>query len=579
MKKKLLILLVLMSSVCVMHAQVKKQYNGKRPKVSRISKSLEKTNVSEMPVKTASNFVIEEIGDRNDFRKTNVSSAATVKYIRPEGTFFPGMTWNGSSYNLALIFGKSYTDWKFRNVSTGATSFTWAVHGLIDNPNTGKPFFTQDSEGNGTANYIGNGLYYPPQLKAGSDTYEYGQDIGVNGALVGCDDIYSLSNIDLAYFEGWYLQTGTASYYFGNPVQAGMPLDRGLGVYYEKPQVPLSIISIGVHLFSKSGNVMPSNSPLKMTIYPLTSAGKPDWNNPIASSEIYKEELTPAFKFKNDPTQIYHARFAFTEYDEFTGLEKDVTLVLEEAFVTVLSFDTSKTFDFGVLFADAPHIPYIYGSSVFYSGGKEYSLTVSATDKNNGCDMAFTIEGLLNTLEIDEESNNLTVPKAGGYAVDKEGYNDIVFYSSFPFDEDIFEITSSDWLTVDEYSNEYFDDWDVFLLTVKGTAFQGEGGRTGYVTVSSYGISATLTVTQGVTGISSPKIDITTATRNGDDFILNYPATTTSVTVYNVAGQKVASYKLPSNGTFTVPAGNYSTGVYLFNFSGTNGNSAVKVMK
>jgi hypothetical protein len=65
--------------------------------------------------------------------------------------------------------------------------------------------------------------------------------------------------------------------------------------------------------------------------------------------------------------------------------------------------------------------------------------------------------------------------------------------------------------------------------------------------------------------------------RQGDDFVLSYPSAATSVSVYNITGQRVAEYKLNATGTYTLPAANLANGVYVLKFNGAN--STVKILK
>jgi hypothetical protein len=76
--------------------------------------------------------------------------------------------------------------------------------------------------------------------------------------------------------------------------------------------------------------------------------------------------------------------------------------------------------------------------------------------------------------------------------------------------------------------------------------------------------------------------DVTTQTlaqaaRQGDNFLLSYPAGVSSVSVYNVAGQKVAEYKLNASGTYTMQTANLANGVYVLKFNGSN--TVVKILK
>ncbi|MDR0506403.1 MAG: T9SS type A sorting domain-containing protein [Dysgonamonadaceae bacterium] len=64
----------------------------------------------------------------------------------------------------------------------------------------------------------------------------------------------------------------------------------------------------------------------------------------------------------------------------------------------------------------------------------------------------------------------------------------------------------------------------------------------------------------------------------GDNFVVSYPAGTTSAAVYNVAGQKIAEYTLNPAGSCSIPAANLPKGVYVIKFAG-KGAESVKVIK
>ncbi|MDR0683419.1 MAG: T9SS type A sorting domain-containing protein, partial [Dysgonamonadaceae bacterium] len=65
--------------------------------------------------------------------------------------------------------------------------------------------------------------------------------------------------------------------------------------------------------------------------------------------------------------------------------------------------------------------------------------------------------------------------------------------------------------------------------------------------------------------------------RQGDNFLLSYPTSATSVSVYNVAGQRMGEYKLDAKGKYTLPVTDLAKGIYILKFNGTN--SAVKIIR
>jgi hypothetical protein len=598
MKKNLLVLLLLVCGVITMNAQAKKEMSEANSNYGKVSSIVKSRDASTMVAKTATNFVLKNVEERSIAPVKAPTADLEALYYRPEGTLYQGMNPEGQTYLAGLILGKGYTDWKFLNASTGATSYEWTVNGNASFEG-GNPLIVADAQGNGNAKYVGLGWSYVPQLKAKSgtqsDDYEYGFDTpegNIDAFVVGCNDVYYLSSVDLSYMEGWYLQGGTSDYYFGTGVINGDPVES-VGVLFEKPHAPLSALSMGAHIYSKSNNPLPAGEPLTLTIYPRVTNSEgnlvTDWGNPIISSEVYKEDLTPAFRFTGSTIQVYYARFGFAEYNEETGLETEIPLVLDGAFTAELSWDASKAFDFGVLFADAPHMPGNIGTSVIYAGEYQYALQDNGV---NACDMAFGIEGLYNTLELDARIESISIPVGGGstqvvYGGEEGGtYSNVIFLSSLQ--SDILELENDlpEWLSITEIEDqtaieggtEYFA--NAISLVFEGDALPaGTIGRKAEITLNSYGITSTITIVQGevASGIQAVKPEIANALRQGDDFLLSYPASATSVSVYNVTGQRIGEYKLNASGKYTLPAAQLANGIYILKFNGTN--TVVKVIK
>ncbi len=64
----------------------------------------------------------------------------------------------------------------------------------------------------------------------------------------------------------------------------------------------------------------------------------------------------------------------------------------------------------------------------------------------------------------------------------------------------------------------------------------------------------------------------------GNNFELSYPSNVTKVSVYNANGQKVTEKELSGNST-TLPASDWTKGVYIFKLSGNGLSQTIKVMK
>jgi hypothetical protein len=527
---------------------------------------------------------VEQISDSKTSFKIPAADLSALYY--PEGTLFQGMNGEGGMYNAAFIYGKGFADVKFVNASTGATSYEWSANGEP------LPDTNIDAQGNASIKYALGWVPILPQVKAiagaQSATYKYGDNLPADvagAAFVGCDTIYYMSPLDVLYSNGFYVQTGASPYYFGSGTIAENVISTGVGVTLNKPHAPLTALSMGFHLYSKGNTLIPTGEPLTLTIYPINSNDEVDWEKPITSSKIYAEDLTRAFQF-SDGTRVYYAKFGFVEYDEVTGLETEKPITLKNASIAVLSWDTTKAFDFGVLFADSPHYPSIPGSSIIF-GSNDRVYAMRDQDGIITADISFVIEGLYNTFDVMETTNRLTAPIGGGLAsYEFEGnlYNDVDIYSSFDAESgNIWIEDRPDWVEV-SFDQQYYAENRVLLFFVKADALPaGISGRSGSIVLTSLGTTATIYVKQGdaewpATGISAPQsVESISVVRQGDDFKLSYPAVATSVSVYNVTGQRVGEYKLNVDGKYTLSTANLTNGIYILKFNGTN--QAVKIIK
>jgi len=92
------------------------------------------------------------------------------------------------------------------------------------------------------------------------------------------------------------------------------------------------------------------NDHIRLTIYPLTAQGYPDWANPIASAVANGENAIPA----NEESPWYGIlEFRFKEFDPITGTEFDVPVTINGDFAAVLDEYNDGTAYFGFL-ADDP---------------------------------------------------------------------------------------------------------------------------------------------------------------------------------------------------------------------------------
>lgn len=132
-----------------------------------------------------------------------------------------------------------------------------------------------------------------------------------------------------------------------------------------------------------------------------------------------------------------------------------------------------------------------------------------------------------------------------------------------------------DFSDADQSAGEYYNDYKSTITL----SIAANEKRTFDLTWHSPGAYETITFRQG--GDQAIKDTAANkevnAVREGDNFRVTYPAAANALSVYNVAGQRVAKYNLNSNGSDVIPADKLAKGVYIFKFEGTN--ASVKVVK
>jgi len=77
-------------------------------------------------------------------------------------------------------------------------------------------------------------------------------------------------------------------------------------------------------------------------------------------------------------------------------------------------------------------------------------------------------------------------------------------------------------------------------------------------------------VTRDDVSIDNVRTEAVKVFRNDNNYVIEYPADAKTMTVYNVAGQRIGNYNLNSTGTFILPASDLTSGVYLLRFNEIN---------
>jgi hypothetical protein len=583
MKKRLLITVAFAGCISLVFAQTLRKPANSAKSVHAM-KELLRENVTPLTQEKAKAAEFSVVS-KSDFNEVSVlrSAAATLaaKYQRPEGTMYVGYNSDLTNY-VPLIVGKSNTNWTFRNKSEGATSYEWKINGSSEG-------LTVANNGNMTYNPASIGMYYMPEITArnasASESWYYGQNKGQYRYLIASMDIWPLTNAERHY--GGLYSGFEDGYGFGTEETKPGENTTGILTYYEKPQAPLCIQEIGSIIYSNSDNPLSANGKLIMTVYTLNNDGS--LNEAVISSELYREDL---ISFGSDP--VWYTPFRFIEYDPQTGLESEIELLIDYAFAVELTWEDANA-DFGVFMSvntyDAGSAYVTTDQDQHYKYGR---WNEDRTVFYNMYDVMFTLVGTYPTFEVFEPTQKVTVPIVGGDAIfnyEGQNYSSIVIESSF--DGEVIQIKAiPEWLNLTRIEEVWDEDpetgenyyTNVIYVYLSGEALPSNmTGRSGNVVLSNHGVTATIQVKQGdadwITGISAttPAIESAKAVRQGDNFILSYPASATSVSVYNVTGQRIGEYKLNATGKYTLPAANLAKGIYVLKFNGVN--PAVKIIK
>lgn len=502
------------------------------------------------------------------------SAAISVYYPRPLGTYIGGFTDYDGTYYPSLI-GPSNYEMEFIALASNyeGTTFGWYINNnLIDEriDEYGDLYFKRDQPG----------TYYMVELRGQNGTntasYKYAGHLSGQFLDLSSPEETPMTNADIAFkfddasgnlFGGW-----SATEYFGTGyVSNGVPCD-GVVALFQAPISPLYVPSIEAFVTTlESGKpIIPAGKSLTCSVYYLTAEGQIDTDNLIGSSTITAEDLR-----SGEFSDVLH--FTFYEEDDL-GIITEAPLTLAESFVVIIT---------GV---DECNIRFIISSHQDTWGGSAYTLhkgalsSITYTDGSNAIDLNIQLNAIYNCLVVDESTSELTAPVDGGYLEwyseeDQKSYNNIYVTSSFGADEVWVEDCPS-WIGGFEADSDYFADYNVLFLYAQAEALPaGTDGRTGYITFASYGVTAKVKVTQGTGGVNIENVDSEefSVVRNGDDFTLTYPSAATSVSLYNIAGQKVAEYNLNASGSFLMPAANLLNGTYILRFNGIN--ESVKIIK
>lgn len=214
-------------------------------------------------------------------------------------------------------------------------------------------------------------------------------------------------------------------------------------------------------------------------------------------------------------------------------------------------------------------------------------------DTRSVYDLAIGIDAYMPVAQFN--ASYLAAPEDGGAVSGYDGdlekgsifsENIVTVASTHPYvdayGEQQMTITAPEWITSLQADTTGYSSTANFALYMEAEPLpDGMDNRHGWVTISMYGFEKGIRIGQG-TGWSGVETTVAEAEVSANvvagDFVLTYGEGVDKVDVYNVAGSLVASYALPANGYFTVPASDLAKGLYVLNFTGEK-KAAVKVVK
>lgn len=477
-------------------------------------------NVNELrtPTQRKINFVDVEQNQPMTFEPFNAESvakqkAAAVEYYASDYYYTDGMMHAGVAsnfYGWAPMILLPYQDEVVWHNALGATD--WMVNNQTYATGT-------DSY---TANYGVNGVYYLPQTKAHTLTFEIDTvahrdtTVNISGYIYaeGEEDQF----LTVAYHGdenivmtlcGMYTDTinggdgndfyrigagdaGSYSYGTGLKVSTGKTADtigvivRNLGV------MKLEQINIPVYNASKStAAIIPANGNVKLTIYAADlTQGAIYTNEVLAETTITAKDLVVV---NNQGVATLVAKFYETN---ILGVENQVPVVIGgDFYVELTNFNETKC-DFGI-FSDY-YTP--GGTTLFHVDGQYTTLW-----RGGGSNLAMGFDAYYPTLFNDTTANTLNVSLAGGVATYENGQNYVAMFTNVNPVKG-WEIDAPDWM---EYAMDttYLTKYGMVAVQITAEAYTDGAGREGeFVITADDAVEYTIVVKQGtVTAIDQTK--------------------------------------------------------------------------
>ena len=343
----------------------------------------------------------------------------------------------------------------------------------------------------------------------------------------------------------------------------------GFGNFYSAPAAPYALSYVTCMLNIDKVN---TSTVLKATVYEITDEG------------AIGEELASGTCAANEIVSLGDGKLSYAVFnlERQQGMfTSPVTLTIDRPIFVEITISGNTD--------DKILIPFCYQQSgasedagsvaVFMMNGEKAFVYTTGLTFSGG----YVFNGMLMSLGAEftwlrSDADIFTAPVSGG----EKSFTVESYYASSAWTVEGDAVVGNsdnawiDWAAedgvVEEQGQQYYTGETTLVLTADPLP-AGVTGRSAEVTVSIPGASKTFYVQQGEAGVEAVETSANRVSVVNGNFEVE-AAGATSVDVYNVAGQKVASAAI--EGTTVVPAQDLAKGLYILKF---NDNTAVKVMK
>ena len=503
-----------------------------------------------------------------------VGSTSSVLYDIPDGVYYLSPDIEFSSYQGANLIAAPYMNYTWKNLSTAEGDVNWE-YSVGDNTTDYESSTYYSSDRDLTFAYDDMVYSSTPTLTIGDLDWNFalkvvdnnsGEVVGTSGAVASFGlpmwngDMFGLTSMP---FTGYTRITGRGSdgstfYWFGDGgvVNAGI---TGLGLAFSAPAAPYYLET--AYTFALDP-VLANGARLTMTLYDFSDGTKGDV---IATGYATANDIQAIGQNQNGET-LSSIEFKFYDEDELGGMTQ-IALYVDSAVYAEIS-------GFGTTDASVPSF------ALFYDGdqdGSELEMYVKNCGYVSSGEELIPVNGFFTT-ELYSAPIICFNMVMGAFVWDVDadmlafgvdgGSQQVAFKSQFPVSDLMFFEEYPEWVTV-----AYADENDMYVTVTVDPLTEGTG-RTAVLDFGTvYGGRDQLVIQQGEAGVEGVEVSANRVSVVNGNFEVE-AASATSVDVYNVAGQKVASAAI--EGTTVVPAQDLAKGLYILKF---NDNTAVKVMK